>query len=125
MFIGLETLNVDPVDVGFPRGGQELGILRRLAAIGVQYGDRFQVEGTAVMIGLGLAISAKHVLDEHMAAYIRAKGSTLRGYASRGPSRSLDPYQIQRSPEGGGDLALFVLKLGSDVPPGGRFTILP
>jgi hypothetical protein len=39
-----------------------------LLTVCVQYGDTYAIEGTAVMIGLGLAISAKHVFDSHRAA---------------------------------------------------------
>ena len=128
MFIGLETLNVDPVDVGAsPVAVKNWEYFDgSLLAIGVQYGDRFQIEGTAVMIGLGLAISAKHVLDEHMGGLDSGEGVLLcAGMRPEGRLEVWYPYEIQRSPEGGGDLALLSLRLGSDVPPGGRFTTLP
>jgi hypothetical protein len=39
-----------------------------LLTVCIQYGNTYAIEGTAVMIGLGLAISAKHVFDDHRAA---------------------------------------------------------
>lgn len=83
MMIRVSTLDVDPVNAeAFPlqvtNGDYFDGAL---LAVCIQYGDHYTIEGTAVMIGLGLAMSAKHVFDDHQAAL--NKGEAVRSASDR------------------------------------------
>ncbi|NBB63404.1 hypothetical protein GVN18_29505 [Pseudomonas sp. ODNR1LW] len=44
-----------------------------LLAVGFRIGDQFAVEGSAVMIGPGLALSARHVLEPHLPQIMASK----------------------------------------------------
>lgn len=97
-----------------------------LLAVGFKLeGDVLEIEGTAVMIAPGLAISAKHVLDDHFEA-LREGGEFLYAVGVHADGRT-DLWQLQdfRSTGGSGDLAILSLGLVSDLPTGGRFTCVP
>ena len=78
------------------------------------------------MIGLGLALSAKHVFDDHRAAFDAGDAVGLcigvRGDGSR--SRPGTCTQWPRSPNGT-DLQLLSLRLVSDMPTDGDFSTIP
>jgi len=95
-----------------------------ILAIGMQYGDQFQVEGTAIMIGLGLAITAKHVIDDHHARWQAGEG-VLRcaGLRPNGVLEAWYCYSITMN-SGPGDLALLSLRVASPVPADGYFRTL-
>jgi hypothetical protein len=91
------------------------------------YADRYVVEGTAVMIGLGLALSAKHVIDDHLDALIAGQASLYcDGMRLSG---KLDIWECYALTTNGardtGDLELLSLKLVSDIPGDGRFVVAP
>jgi hypothetical protein len=97
-----------------------------LLAVGFKgEGDVLKIEATAVMIGPGLAISAKHVLDDHLEA-LREGGEFLYAVGVH-PGGRADVWRLQhfRSSGDGGDLAILSLALVSDLPTGGRFTCVP
>jgi hypothetical protein len=128
MALAVDMLNVEPVRVGaspVPVNNWRY-FDGSLLAIGVQYGDdELTIEGTAVMIGLGLAVSAKHVLDSHQAALASGECSLLcTGLRHDGTLEAWHCYDMLTSNDGG-DLALRSLQLASDVPPDGHFSALP
>jgi len=97
-----------------------------LLAIGFRDGnDVLNIEGTAVMIGFGLAISAKHVFHDRLDALL-AGNEVLYAVGLR-PGGHADIWQLQHvtASNEGGDLAILSLALMSDLPDGGRFTCLP
>jgi hypothetical protein len=101
-----------------------------LLAVGFREGnDVLKIEGTAVMIAPGLAISAKHLFHErydHLGALLA--GSEVLYAVGLRPGGHSDIWQLQHvtaSNDGGGDLAILSLALVSDLPAGGRFTCLP
>src|SRR6516162_3928079 len=89
-----------------------------LLAVCFQYGNHHTVEGTAVMIGVGLALSAKHVFDEHCDAL--AAGEAVMFCFGLRPNGVLDIWHCYRmmTHNSGefGDLELLSLTLVSDMP---------
>jgi hypothetical protein len=125
MMIRVSTLDVDPVNAeAFPlqvtNGDYFDGAL---LAVCIQYGDHYTIEGTAVMIGLGLAMSAKHVFDDHQAAL--NKGEAVLLCVGPRPNGVLEVWHCYKYINDEGDLALLSLKLASDVPVGADFSIFP
>jgi hypothetical protein len=127
MTVRVETLNLE-----FPAVGAAPTDISNwdcfdgaLLAVVVQYGDRYVIEGTAVMIGLGLALSAKHVLEAHRNALMR--GDAVLLCIGTRPNVGLDVWKCYAmSPEDGdGDLELLSLMLLSEWPTDGRFVVLP
>lgn len=97
-----------------------------LLAVCFQYGDRYVVEGTAVMVGLGLALSAAHVFDDHRDALARGEAVlTCFGMRANGVAEIWQCYAMSRDKEDVCDLELLCLKLISDVPADHRFRVLP
>jgi Trypsin-like peptidase domain len=127
MMIRVSTLDIEPVHAeASPVAVENWEYFDgSLLAVCVQYGDHYTIEGTAVMIGLGLAISAKHVFDDHHAALHKGEGVLLCvGLRPNGVLDVWHCYELVVSDDGG-DLALLSLKLASDLPVGGNFNVLP
>ena len=97
-----------------------------LLAVCFQYGNHHTVEGTAVMIGVGLALSAKHVFDEHCDAL--AAGEAVMFCFGLRPNGVLDIWHCYRmmTHNSGefGDLELLSLTLVSDMPADHHFSLL-
>ncbi len=76
------------------------------------------------MIGLGLAQSAKHVLDDHRKALENGDDSVV--CLGMRPGAGLDIWKCHaiQSETDGGDLQLLSLTLVSDWPSDGRFEVL-
>jgi hypothetical protein len=97
-----------------------------LLAVCFQYGDRYVVEGTAVMVGLGLALSAAHVFDDHRDALARGEAVLMCfGMRADGVAEIWQCYAMSRDKEDQCDLELLCLKLISDVPADHQFRVLP
>lgn len=89
-----------------------------LLAVCFKYGDTCVIEGTALMIRLGLALSAKHVFDDHRDAL--ASGEAVLTCFGMRPNGGLDIWQcyaMSTHDAGRCDLELLSLKLLSDLPP--------
>lgn len=96
-----------------------------LLAVCIGYGDTYKVEGTAVMIGLGLALSAKHVVDDHREALAGGEAVLLcMGVRGDGTVAGWHCYSMEGAPSGS-DLTLLSLKLVSDMPADGDFATIP
>lgn len=96
-----------------------------LLAVCIGYGDTYKVEGTAVMIGLGLALSAKHVVDDHREALAGGEAVLLcMGVHGDGTVAGWHCYSIEGVPSGS-DLTLLSLRLVSDMPADGDFATIP
>jgi hypothetical protein len=65
-----------------------------LLAVCFQYGHTYSIEGTAVMIGMGRALSAKHVFDEHRDAL--AAGDAVLLCLGLRPNGVLDIWHCYR-----------------------------
>ena len=95
-----------------------------LLTVCVQYGDTYAIEGTAVMIGLGLAISAKHVFDSHRAALNEGDAVLLCiGVRGDGAIEVWHCYSMATTADT--DLQLLSLKLASKLPADSDFTTIP
>lgn len=125
----VEPLRIDPLAIGAsPVDVNNWEIFDgALLAIGVMYGDHFQVEGTAVMIAPGLAISAKHILDDHYPTTRPPSDGSLMclGLRANGELQAWHCYELKYSNDGEGDLALLSLKLISQVSDGFCFKTFP
>jgi hypothetical protein len=127
MMLRVSSLNIDPVQAA----AAPLTVSNwecfdgALLAVCFQYGDTHVIDGTAVMIGLGLALSAKHVFDNHRDALY--KGHAVLLCFGMCPNGRLDIWHCYAmSPEDGdGDLELLSLKLVSDLPADGHFMVTP
>lgn len=96
-----------------------------LLAVCIQYGNEYRVEGTAVMIGMGLAISASHVFDDHRDALDKGHAVVLCiGVRASGAMEIWHCYSMVRDGSGG-DLQLLSLKLSSKLPDDGHFRVVP
>lgn len=96
-----------------------------LVAVGFKYGDLVLVHGTAVIIGVGLALSAKHVFDPHFDALIRAEAVPVCiGVRPGGVADIWHVYAISSDDKGAGDLQLLCLRLVSDLPSDRHFRTL-
>lgn len=97
-----------------------------LLAIGFK--DRknvLHVEGTAVMIGPGLAVSAKHVFTDRLAAVVAGEQGAYGFGLKRDGQANFWLIQTVILLDDDGDLIMFSLRLLSDLPDGGRLTSLP
>jgi hypothetical protein len=127
MRISVSSLNVDPVQAeATPLSVENYEYFDgALLAVCIQYGDTYSVEGTAVMIGLGLALSAKHVFDEHRPALDDGDGVGLCiGVRRDGTVAAWHVYSMATVPSGG-DPQLLSLRLVSDMPADGDFSTIP
>ncbi len=96
-----------------------------LLAVCVRFGDSYKVEGTAVMIGLGLALSAKHVVDGHREALTSGDAVVLcMGIRGDGAVTAWHCYSMAGVPSGS-DLILLSLRLVSDLPADRDFPTIP
>jgi hypothetical protein len=96
-----------------------------LLAVCIGYGDTYRAEGTAVMIGLGLALSAKHVVDDHRKALAAGEAVVLcMGVRGDGTVACWHCYSMEGVPSGS-DLTLLSLRLVSDMPADGDFATIP
>lgn len=97
-----------------------------LLAIGFMEDDFvLHVEGTAVMIGVGLAVSAKHVFTDRLAD-VRAGDQGIVGLGLTRDGRSVMwVVQTLISLDDNGDLVMLSLRLVSEVPAGAMFSCLP
>ena len=78
------------------------------------------------MIGLGLALSAKHVFDDHRDALARGDAELIcLGVRPHGALDIWRCYAMNSAGEGTGDLELLSLMLVSDWPADDRFMVLP
>jgi hypothetical protein len=96
-----------------------------LLAVGFKYGDAVVVTGTAVMIGMGLALSARHVFDDHLEAL--EKGAAVPVCFGVRPDGAADIWQVYAlswDDKGAGDLQLLCLRLVSDLPADRHFRTL-
>ena len=88
-----------------------------------------KIEGTAVMIAPGLAISAKHLFNErHDRLGPLLAGNELLYAVGLRPGGHAEIWRLQHltaSNDGQGDLAVLSLGLVSDLPASRRFTCLP
>lgn len=130
MTVRVETLNFDfPIVDEAPVDVSNWDVFDgALLAVVVQYDDYYVIEGTAVMIGLGLAMTAKHIFEhrtDHRAAAM--KGDAIVLCLGARPNGRLDIWKCYAmSPGAGdGDLELLSLMLLSDWPSDGRFAVLP
>ncbi|WP_163890816.1 trypsin-like peptidase domain-containing protein [Mycolicibacterium hippocampi] len=127
------TLFVSPVDAGsVEAGAAPLSVTNwdifdgALLAVGFKYGDTIAVDGTAVKIGLGLALSAEHVFTDHMEAIQRGEAKPYCfGLRSDGGADIWECYATASDSTGSGDLQLLGLRLVSDVPASRHFRVLP
>jgi hypothetical protein len=127
MRISVSSLNIDPVQAeATPLSVENYEYFDgALLAVCIQYGNTYIVEGTAVMIGLGLALSAKHVFDEHRAALDDGDAVGLCiGVRGDGTVAAWHVYSMATLP-GGTDLQLLSLRLVSDMPADGDFSTIP
>jgi hypothetical protein len=93
-----------------------------LLAVCFKYGDTSVFDGTAVMIGLGLALSAKHNFDDHRDALL--KGDAVLMCFGMRPGGGLVIWQCTgMNAHDAGDLELLSLKLISDLPADGHFKV--
>jgi len=127
MRISVSSLNIDPVQAeATPLSVENYEYFDgALLAVCIQYVNTYMVEGTAVMIGLGLALSAKHVFDEHRAAL--GDGDAVGfciGVRGDGTLAAWQVYSMATIP-GGTDLQLLSLRLVSDMPADGDFSTIP
>ncbi|BBZ75437.1 hypothetical protein MANY_07740 [Mycolicibacterium anyangense] len=125
------TLTVEPLDYGsvqataMPQGVANWETFDgALLAVCFQYGDTYVVEGTAVMVGLGLALSAAHVFDDHRDALVTGEATlTCIGMRANGAAELWRCYAMSRDKEDQCDLELLCLELISDVPADRRFRV--
>jgi hypothetical protein len=125
-FIGIRSVDVEPIQAeASPMMLTNPDYFDgAILAIGMQYGDQFQIEGTAIMIGLGLAITAKHVIDNHHARWQAGEGVLVcAGVRPNGVLEAWHCYSITMN-SGTGDLALLSLRLASPIPADGYFRTL-
>jgi hypothetical protein len=96
-----------------------------LLAVGFKYGDTIAIEGTAVMVGLGLALSAQHVFDDHVDAISSGRAAAYCfGLRPDGQADIWSCYAIAES-TGPSDLQLLGLQLISDSRADRHFRVLP
>jgi len=97
-----------------------------LLAVCIGDGDTYKVEGTAVMIGLGLALSAKHVVADHWEALTGGGQAVLlcMGVRGDGTVAGWHCYSMETLPSGS-DLVLLSLRLVSDLPADRDFATIP
>jgi Trypsin-like peptidase domain len=125
-FIGVRTVDVEPIQAeASPTMVTNAEYFDgAILAIGMQCGDQFRIEGTAIMIGLGLAITAKHVIDDHHARWQAGEGVLVcAGVRPDGVLEAWHCYSITMN-SGPGDLALLSLRLASPIPADGYFRTL-
>lgn len=97
-----------------------------LLAVGFKYRNTIAVHGTAVMVGLGLALSAEHVFTDHMEAIKRGEAKPYCfGLRSDGGADIWECYTMSSDSTGSGDLQLLGLRLVSDVSASRHFRVLP
>lgn len=97
-----------------------------LLAVCFKYGDTLRVEGTAVMIGMGLAFSAKHVLADHLEALTTGDAELICfGVRPSGIADIWKCYAHSADDTSAGDLNLLCLKLVSEWVPDRHFKVLP
>ena len=84
-----------------------------------------KIVGTAVMIGVGLAITANTVYDDALHALLQ--GNEVMYCVGLRPGGKADIWHVQhiRHDNPGGDLGILSLALMSDLPDDGCFTCLP
>lgn len=86
--------------------------------------DVLTIEGSAVMIAPGLAISVKHVFNDWLAVPPEGR-KTVYGVGLRASGHA-DIWRLENMIyEDEGDLAVLCLRLVSGLPENGRFTSLP
>jgi hypothetical protein len=127
MKITVSSLKIDPVQAEVtPLSVENYEYFDgALLAVCIQYGNTYIVEGTAVMIGLGLALSAKHVFDEHRAPLDDGDAVGLCiGVRGDGTVAAWHLYSMATVPSGS-DLQLLSLRLVSDLPTDGDFATIP
>jgi hypothetical protein len=126
MIITVSSLNISPVQAeASPSTVENYEYFEgALLTVCIQYGNTYAIEGTAVMIGLGLAISAKHVFDDHRAA-LNAGDAVLLclGVRSDGVLDVWHCYSMATANDT--DLQLLSLKLASGLPADGGFSTIP
>lgn len=97
-----------------------------LLAIGFMEDDSIlHVEGTAVMVAPGLAISAKHVFTDRLANVLAGEQGICGLGLKRDGQAVMWVVQTVICLDDGGDLVMLSLRLASDLPAGGRFSSLP
>lgn len=127
------TFTVSPLNVGFAQAGTAPVNVNNweifdgsLLAVCFKYGDMFVVEGTAVMIGMGLALSAKHVFTDHLQALIGGEAVLYCfGVRPGGLADIWECYAASSDSSGAGDLQLLCLKLVSKFDNGRSFKVMP
>ena len=90
-----------------------------LLALHFVTGDRHQVHGSAVVVAPGLALAAKHVIEEWLPAL--GEGTTV--LYCHGVARSGLQLWVAREikPIEGTDIVIIALEYGSEIPPDNRF----
>lgn len=125
-FLGLAVLKAGrPADVGERVVGASNSDYfdGALLAVGFQYGTSYRIEGSAVMIGMGLALTAAHIFDDHWDAIQNGEAIVIAGAVRTGGA--LDAWHCYAITKDDGDLAVMSLKLVSALPPQNMFTTLP
>jgi hypothetical protein len=125
MPLGLAYLNIGRPDVGeIPVGASNSDYFDgALLAVGFQYGATFSIEGSAVMIGMGIALTAAHIFDDHWEAIETGEAVVIAGGVRTGGA--LDAWHCYSIMKDSGDLAVMSLKLASALPPENVFSTLP
>jgi hypothetical protein len=122
-------LHIPPIE---PDGAVPVGVENweffdgTLLAVGFREpNDVLRIEGTAVMIGVGLAITAKHVYDDLLDALLA--GDEVMYCLGLRPGGKVDIWHVQHIKHGNtdGDLAILSLALMSDPPDDRCFNCLP
>lgn len=127
------VINVSPLDYGSvqaattPQSVANWGAFDgSLLAVCLKYGGTYVIEGTAVMIGLGIAFSAKHVFDDHRDALMSGEAVPMCiGLRADGVADIWQCYAMSRDHTDGGDLELLCLRLVSDLPSDRHIKVLP
>ncbi|WP_006246428.1 trypsin-like peptidase domain-containing protein [Mycolicibacterium tusciae] len=96
-----------------------------LLAVAVKDERTVKVWGTAFMIGPGLAVTAKHVLDDHLEEALRGEKEVY--CVGLRPGGRLEVWRLQHygCSNDDGDLAILSLQLVTNLPDDNRFTCLP
>lgn len=92
-------------------------------AVGVLSDHLFNVWGTAVMIGPGLALTATHVLGHH---HDQSRGGAVEVVcAGMRMNGTIELWRVRHLGHDEGDLTILSLQLATPLVDGGRLTSLP
>lgn len=84
-----------------------------LLMVGFKDGDDLLIEGSAVMIGPGLALAARHVLDPHME---RIMNSEIAPFIAAITGDRLQIWRLDQIVQSDNDVVILRIDLASDLP---------